>query len=250
MRRRCTLPKLTNAKDSSVPLYSQIYDVVYSAMKSGQLVTGEPLPGENYLADYFAVSRGTIRNAMRLLEEDGLIIRRQGKISVVAGLDNRVSGFQLYSDPCRDYCVDEISHVDVEYSTSGCGTRMSNVFKIEEESVLIVAEVFYYAGQLLVAVANLIIPAYVLNSHRIDIDDREAVIGYLTSGMYQDIVRASSEITISKKSLLNDHLGKVCDCFAIIEYGIDAKDNVILHSKNYLSADSYRLKLYRHSNMR
>jgi DNA-binding GntR family transcriptional regulator len=40
---------------------------------------GETIPSENDLVDYFNVSRITIRSALRLLADDGLIVRKEVK---------------------------------------------------------------------------------------------------------------------------------------------------------------------------
>ncbi|MBB4665226.1 FadR/GntR family transcriptional regulator [Conexibacter arvalis] len=53
--------------------YEQIYDQLRAAMFSGELANGERLPSEAQLAAGFGVSRGTVREALRLLLAEGLI---------------------------------------------------------------------------------------------------------------------------------------------------------------------------------
>ncbi len=60
------------------PLYRQIYDILYQRITSSVYKIGEELPPEKSLAAEFGVSISTIRQAVGLLVEEGLIIRKQG----------------------------------------------------------------------------------------------------------------------------------------------------------------------------
>jgi GntR family transcriptional regulator len=64
------------------PLYLQVIDDLTLLIDS--LEPGEYLPSEPKLARQFGVSRATLREAMRVFEGRGLIIRRQGVGTLVA----------------------------------------------------------------------------------------------------------------------------------------------------------------------
>jgi GntR family transcriptional regulator len=66
------------------PLYYQLYEVLRREIEEGRLSAGSQLPTEEELGDAFAVSRTTVREALRALAERGLIEKRQGKRSFVA----------------------------------------------------------------------------------------------------------------------------------------------------------------------
>lgn len=57
----------------------------------GELVAGDRLPPERELAEYFSVSRVSIREALRELENRGLIDRRPGRGTVVLSPGERAS---------------------------------------------------------------------------------------------------------------------------------------------------------------
>jgi DNA-binding GntR family transcriptional regulator len=52
-------------------------------IESGRLGAGDVVPSEPELARRFAVSRMTVRNAIKALENEGLILSRQGARTVV-----------------------------------------------------------------------------------------------------------------------------------------------------------------------
>ena len=65
-------------KNVKIPLYVTVYETISEWLKEGKYKPGEKLPGENILAEQLNVSRGTLRQAMLLLQEDGSVkmIRR------------------------------------------------------------------------------------------------------------------------------------------------------------------------------
>ncbi|MGC8837070.1 MAG: GntR family transcriptional regulator [Anaerolineae bacterium] len=56
-----------------------VSEQIREAIMNGDLAPGAQLPPETELVEMFGVSRGTLRESLRMLEEQGLIIRRHGK---------------------------------------------------------------------------------------------------------------------------------------------------------------------------
>jgi GntR family transcriptional regulator len=72
---------LTAALDraSDRPVYKQIADHLRTAIARARLHEGDQLPSEAQLMAYYAVARMTVRNAMQLLEDEGLITAEHGR---------------------------------------------------------------------------------------------------------------------------------------------------------------------------
>lgn len=51
----------------------EIADILRERINSGDLKAGDRLPTQAELADEFGVERGTVRQALRALQEDGLL---------------------------------------------------------------------------------------------------------------------------------------------------------------------------------
>lgn len=64
--------------DPAPPLYHRVYLVLRQAVLEGRFPPDRPMPGEHELANLHAASRITIRRALQLLEEQGLVVRRRG----------------------------------------------------------------------------------------------------------------------------------------------------------------------------
>ncbi|MGC4378485.1 GntR family transcriptional regulator [Fictibacillus sp. Mic-4] len=69
--------KLNN--QTSVPLYSQLKQIILEDIDRGVYSPGEKMPTESELCDKYGVSRITVRKAVLDLVDDGILIRQQGK---------------------------------------------------------------------------------------------------------------------------------------------------------------------------
>ncbi len=67
-----------------MPLYAEIKDAVRNFIEERGLKPGDRLPGEHDLMGRFHVSRLTVVRAVRDLEVEGLVVRRQGRGTFVA----------------------------------------------------------------------------------------------------------------------------------------------------------------------
>jgi len=66
-----------------IPMYRRIADQLFQDIGSGAFPVGTKLPGEHDLRARYGVSRHTIREALRILEDQGVISRSKGIGTVV-----------------------------------------------------------------------------------------------------------------------------------------------------------------------
>lgn len=78
--KRCDLMKADDTLDFSgrTQLYFQLYDILLNQINSGVYKPGELLPTENELIERYQISRVTVRRAMDMLYNDGLVLKRRG----------------------------------------------------------------------------------------------------------------------------------------------------------------------------
>jgi DNA-binding GntR family transcriptional regulator len=69
---------------SPTPLYVQLADLIAAQIKRGELKPRQPLPSETTLRQQYGVSRGTVRAAVRLLRDRGVIVTIRARGSYVA----------------------------------------------------------------------------------------------------------------------------------------------------------------------
>ncbi|MES2184844.1 MAG: GntR family transcriptional regulator [Pseudomonadota bacterium] len=68
---------------TTLPLYRQVADILYERIRTGVYPLGEDLPTEVQLVAELKSSNHTVRHALRLLTERGLVVRRAGSGSRV-----------------------------------------------------------------------------------------------------------------------------------------------------------------------
>ena len=67
-------------------IYEEVVSQVHELIKAGRFKSGDQLPSERELAETFKVSRTSVREALRALETEGLVISRTGTGTFVADL--------------------------------------------------------------------------------------------------------------------------------------------------------------------
>ncbi|MHB1653457.1 MAG: GntR family transcriptional regulator [Desulfitobacteriaceae bacterium] len=70
--------KLVLDRESEIPLFLQIEQQIRYLILSGQFAPGTMLPSSRQLSQFLHVNRQTIRNALRILDKEGLIEIKQG----------------------------------------------------------------------------------------------------------------------------------------------------------------------------
>lgn len=65
-------------KSDARPLYLQVIDKIKEDIEQGAYEPGERLPSEFQLSKQLGVSRATLREALRMLEDENVVIRRHG----------------------------------------------------------------------------------------------------------------------------------------------------------------------------
>ncbi len=75
---------MTKIKTDSRPLYILVKEKIEEMIEVGVSNDGDRLPSENTLSERFGVSRATLREALRVLEEEGKVVRQQGVGTFIA----------------------------------------------------------------------------------------------------------------------------------------------------------------------
>ena len=94
---------------SRVPLYRQISDNLLVGIREGKFPVGSFLPGELELIDRFDASRHTIREALRVLEDMGLVKRQRGRGTLVLSTEASPAFVQMVRSPSELFSYPDTS---------------------------------------------------------------------------------------------------------------------------------------------
>lgn len=78
-------------KDSILPISAEIATILRDEILSGRYAVGQRLENERKLIERFKVSRGAVRRALQMLEQERLIVRQQGRGTFVCDLSQASS---------------------------------------------------------------------------------------------------------------------------------------------------------------
>lgn len=88
-------------KNSSVPIYVQLADYIKKSIDNGDLLENDKIQSENELCASYDISRTTVRQALKILHNEGYIYKVRGKGSYVSSskiYQNRSTFSKFYDD--------------------------------------------------------------------------------------------------------------------------------------------------------
>ena len=222
-----------NEKNVKIPLYVAAYETISQWLKDGKYKAGDKLPGENILAEQLQVSRGTLRQAMLLLQEDGLIINHQGKGNIVlSNQDMSKSGLERIGNPIVDFCSEPVDRV----------------LKLRPSSVVAVIDITYYSGDTPAGFAMVYMPHEVLDNSNVDLEDTDTVYRYYTelletSGLYSD---TKIRLGQARERLANILCIQEGDPLLLLEEVLYTEyDTPVLSQKLFFGPDQHELSIRR-----
>jgi GntR family transcriptional regulator len=135
------VPPVARSIAVSSPLYGQVRELILSRINQGTWSAGEALPNELQLSNEFGVSIGTVRRAILGLEDAGIVVRKQGRGTYLAGQGRQALSEKFCpirnADGTRPILTYRLEHIGQrpatmdESSTLRCATG-SQVFQIEQ----------------------------------------------------------------------------------------------------------------------
>ena len=82
-------------KKGKIPLYHQLEDILRRRILKGELPPDGPFPSDTQLCTEYGVSRITVRQALKIMEENGLIRREQGRGTFVLPKPKRTYFYEV-----------------------------------------------------------------------------------------------------------------------------------------------------------
>ncbi|MTI49392.1 MAG: GntR family transcriptional regulator [Firmicutes bacterium] len=129
------MPKFN--KDSRLPLYHQLYDIILNEIETGELKESDKLPSERELCEKYDISRSTVRQAMGELQKNGYIYKQQGKGIFVSpkALKQDLLKFYSFTDEMKKNGKTPSSKV-IDFQVVTCDSKLMNKLRCLPNSKL------------------------------------------------------------------------------------------------------------------
>lgn len=115
------------------PLYSHIVDYIMEKINSGQWQEGDMVPREIDLCQQFQVSRPTVRTALQVLVNKGLLVRTKGKgtfVSQPKTLENSTIFIESFAEEMKSRGVETKTEL-LEFRLLPAEERIAEKLKLE-----------------------------------------------------------------------------------------------------------------------
>ncbi len=107
---------MKDREEAGHPLYRRLAGKLRDSITDGEFAVGTLLPTEQELCDKYSTSRFTVREALRLLMEEGFVTRRQGRGTEVVSLTARRGNRQSLSSFSQLFSYAQETRLEIDRS--------------------------------------------------------------------------------------------------------------------------------------
>lgn len=137
-------------KYSSIPLYTQLKEMIISKIENGEYAENLKIPSEQEFCELYDISRPTVRQAIADLTNSGVLYKEKGKGTFVASSKSRVDikNYSGFTDSILDSQLPGQRNIlsAKTIQTSGCD-RLKDIFNLPQGKEYDFAEIKFITTQ-------------------------------------------------------------------------------------------------------
>ena len=235
-----------NQDAGSMPLYSQIKQIILNDIKNGVYRLNETIPTEKQLQEIFGVSRMTIRLAIDALVAEGYVVKERSKGTTVIypKITESLNEVTNFSQEMRNKGIQYNIH-SVEVTIVKAGEDIANALQIEEGVNVLRLHRVYYVNQeplcsitsYLPAALNLSVDENVYRSSLYEYLEREK--GIRITSVYEDIEVGYAHAPISSELQVAEHTALLLRT----RTSLDQSGKPVEYVRSYYRAEKYKYSL-------
>jgi len=166
-------------------LFVQVYDELYKLIMDGTYPEGSMLPSEATLVEMLKVSRVTVRQAIALLQEDGLVKSIKGKGTIVCDVvQKHPQGMEKMANPVYACYSSEPDDIEVTTSVSLVTGYLKKKFQDKCLAVMVVERLYKLEKKLMVYALSYI-SVEAADRIGLDLSVQDSVVEFLEKGVYE-----------------------------------------------------------------
>jgi GntR family transcriptional regulator len=182
---------------TKIPLYINVYEQIYSMINKGEFKPGEKLPSETELAKLLDISRGTLRQALLLLQEDNIIFNYQGKGNFVTNNQEVTkAGIEGKSNIAISCNIKEYTKMEIDISFQMPTTKHQKELNVDASKLLAVIDIDYYVGEEQACYMLMFIPYDIVSAYNVNLNDKDEVYKFIINFIDKNVLNMQSKISI------------------------------------------------------
>lgn len=235
----------------------RVYDKLYEQIKNGIYRPGDQLPPENTLSASMKVSRMTLRKALMLLQEDGLLKNVAGVGHFIRSdhpespktphlsLQKEQSGCFSTVHPIYAYCTEPLENLKLDFRIEPPTQSILDTLE-QYTAAVVIADRWYLHGDRVLAYSLSFIPIEVIGKLQIDLNDKDNLRHFLEQTCYEPprrCFRSCSYSTAGNFTAKNYRLSEHDSFLLVFETVYGENEELLLASKHYIPAELFRIDL-------
>lgn len=230
------------------PRYVNVYDELLLQIIKGEYSVENKLPSEPDLAKRLGVSRSTLRQALALLQDDGIVRNVHGKGNfLIDSFFKKQDVVQLekLSNPMHKCHISTFDRIEIQYYMD-TGTEYTKQVLQRDSSSVVAIERFYYTGNDLVGYAFTFISVEMVEELSLNLDDKELLLDFIENQAYVNAINGEIEIKYTNTvNIINrkDSLFGRNNCFLLTESIYSNERYPIMFNKFYVPQQFAEIKL-------
>ena len=174
--------------------YVQVYDKLRAMIEEGTFPVGSPLPSEPKLSKMLETSRMTLRQALELLHEDGLLKKVKGSGNYVQMRDaSEPPALNKMGNPIDKCLTEKYDHIENEFWFEESNDYGREIFGNTVKEYVSSYQ-YYYCGKKLLAYTYSAVRVDILERLGLDFHDEDTRLSFLLRGIYEEAKRSHIEI--------------------------------------------------------
>lgn len=228
------------------PKYVIVYNEILELIQQGLYPEESRLPSEEELSLQMDVSRMTLRKALNLLKEDGIIESRHGLGNYVrAEAVKAETGIEKCGNPVRKICRCPLEHTVFSMELRPANQYIQHIFK-RKGSVSLEARRRYLSKGTMAAYSYSAVLVDMLDEYGLDLNQPKEVERFLETDIYESSHRVRLEMQVTAEGQSIEEEEFYCpgrSYFRIFEEIYNQKGEMLVFTKHFVPCEDVNILL-------
>lgn len=224
-----------------------VYNQLFKMINDGIFPEGSRLPSEPELSRSLGISRTTLRQALALLQDDGVVKNIRGKGNyIVKSHSEKPIGLEAVGHPVYKCSVDTIDEVNMQLHIEP-STDYINQTLGRKTAVAVVIDRWYKSQGTPAAYSFTLIPIETISKFNVDLNDHDKVLEFLEKDIYEICSNVLVEVKYSTAGNISAKIGPISpenQFYLIQETMYEGSEFPMVHNKHYLPIKSSSIEFH------
>lgn len=233
--------------NKKIPKFVSVYNKLFEMISKGKYKSEIKLPSEPELAKEMGVSRMTLRQALSLLQDDGIIKNIRGKGNYIIKTDvKKERGLEFFENPIYNILKSDVDDIEIEFRIEPSGEYSTKTLEKKATAVVFVDRWYKKEGRC-VAYTLSLIPIEEVVKEKLNLTNKDDILNFLEKEIYEKSEDSKIKISFSDAgsfSSMKYSLGEIKKCY-LLEEVLKIKKEIVVHNKHYISIEEGNVTINR-----